>query len=95
MAGTLLATFTQDCPARFLTLEQAVRRGNAKEIESAAHAFKSGAGTVRATFLAAALSDVEAAARTAKLNSIPALLEVVRAEHLAVLGELETRLAGS
>jgi HPt (histidine-containing phosphotransfer) domain-containing protein len=92
MVGALLATFAHDCPERFATLEQAVKQGNAKAIENAAHAFKSGAGTVRATVLAAALSNIETAARTANLDSIPDLLQQVRDEYLAVVRELATHI---
>ena len=90
MVGTLLATFAQDCPGRFAGLEQAVQQGNAEAVESAAHAFKSGAGTVRATVLAAALANIEAAARAGNLDSIPELIEQTRDEYLAVLHELKT-----
>jgi HPt (histidine-containing phosphotransfer) domain-containing protein len=89
MVGALLTTFAQDCPERFATLEQAVKQGTKKAIESAAHAFKSGAGTVRATVLAASLASVEAAARAGNLDSIPQILEQIREEYLAVLREIE------
>lgn len=88
MVGALLTTFAQDCPERFATLEQAVQQGNTKAIESAAHAFKSGAGTVRATVLAGGLASVEAAARAGNLDSIPEMLEQIRAEYVAVLREI-------
>jgi HPt (histidine-containing phosphotransfer) domain-containing protein len=90
MLGILLDTFVQDCPARLAALEQAVREGNPKTIESAAHAFKSGAGTVRATVLADGLREVEAAGRSGNLAAVAGLLEQIRTEYLAVLRELET-----
>jgi HPt (histidine-containing phosphotransfer) domain-containing protein len=90
MVGALLATFAHDCPERFAALEQVVKQGNAKAIENAAHAFKSGAGTVRATFLAEALGNIETAARTGSLDSIRDLLQQVRDEYLAVVRELTT-----
>ena len=89
MVEILLDTFVEDCPGRLAALELAVKEGNAKTIESAAHAFKSGAGTVRATALADGLSEVEAAGRSGKLQAIPQLLERIRAEYIAVLRELE------
>ena len=97
MVGTLLQTFSEDCPGRFAALEQAVQQGNAKAIESAAHAFKSGAGTIRATLLADALAAIEASAHACRLESIEVSLEEIRSEHLAVLRELEPTLrrAGS
>jgi HPt (histidine-containing phosphotransfer) domain-containing protein len=89
MVGTLLQTFMEDCPGRFAALEQAVQQGNAKAIESAAHAFKSGAGTIRATRLADALAAMEAAAHAGRLESIGVSLEEIRSEQHAVLRELE------
>jgi HPt (histidine-containing phosphotransfer) domain-containing protein len=92
MVGTLLRTFMEDCPGRFAALEEAVQQGNAKTIESAAHAFKSGAGTIRATLLADALAAMEAAAHAGRLESIGVSLEEIRSEYLSVLRELELLL---
>ena len=92
MVGTLLRTFMEDCLGRFSALEQAVQQGNAKAIESAAHAFKSGAGTIRATLLADALAAMEAAAHAGRLESIGVSLEEIRTEYLSVLRELELLL---
>jgi HPt (histidine-containing phosphotransfer) domain-containing protein len=86
--GTLLQTFVEDAPARFAALERAVKEGNAKAVESAAHAFKSGAGTVHATLLAEDLGQAEASGRTGNLESITGLLERIRHEYLAVVSEL-------
>jgi HPt (histidine-containing phosphotransfer) domain-containing protein len=88
MIGVLLDTFARDCPERLAALEQAVQQGDAKAIESAAHAFKSGAGTIRATFLADRLAEAEAAAHASNLESVARLLEQIRIEHHAVLREL-------
>ena len=87
--GTLLHTFVEDAPARFAALEQAVKEGNAKAVENAAHAFKSGAGTIRATLLAEGLGQPEASGRAGNLESITELLERIRHEYLAVVSELE------
>ena len=89
MLEILLDTFVQDCPGRLAALEQAAREGNPKTIETAAHAFKSGAGTVRASVLADGLREVEAAGRSGNLESVPQLLEQIRAEYVAVLRELK------
>jgi HPt (histidine-containing phosphotransfer) domain-containing protein len=91
MLGILLDTFVQDCPGRLAALAQAVQDGNAKAIESAAHAFKSGAGTVRATVFADGLREIEAAGRSGNLEAVPELLEQIRSEYLAVLRELDAR----
>jgi HPt (histidine-containing phosphotransfer) domain-containing protein len=92
MVDALLLTFMEDCSGRFAALEKAAREGDAKAIESAAHAFKSGAGTIRASVLAERLASVEAAAHSGRLESIAALLDQVRDEHVAVLRQLKTKL---
>ena len=92
MVVPLLQTFVEDCPARFAALEQAVESGDAKAIESAAHAFKSGSGTIRATVLAERLAAAEASAGAGHLESAPILLEEIRIEYAAVLRELEAVL---
>ena len=89
MIGTLLDTFVEDAPLRFAALEQATKNQDAKAVETAAHAFKSGAGTIRATFLADFLAKIETAGRTGRLEIVSDLLETVRNEYLAVMGELE------
>jgi HPt (histidine-containing phosphotransfer) domain-containing protein len=90
MLAILLETFVQDCPGRLAALEHAVKDGNPKTIESAAHAFKSGAGTVRATFLADALRELEASGRSGNLTGTAGLVEQIRAECETVLRELGT-----
>ena len=92
MVDALLLTFVEDCPGRFAALEKAVQEADAKAIESAAHAFKSGAGTIRASVLAERLALVEVGAHSGRLESIAALLDQVRVEHVAVLRQLKTRL---
>jgi HPt (histidine-containing phosphotransfer) domain-containing protein len=92
MVEALLQTFVEDCPGRFAALEKAVQQGDAQAIESAAHAFKSGSGTIRASFLAERLALVEAAAHAGRLESIAELLEQIRGEHVGVLRELRATL---
>lgn len=92
MVEALLLTFLEDCPGRFAALEEAIQQADAKAIESAAHAFKSGSGTIRATVLAERLAFVEAAAHAGRLDSIVELLEQIRGEHVAVLRELKATL---
>jgi HPt (histidine-containing phosphotransfer) domain-containing protein len=89
MLDMLLHTFSEDCPRRFAALESAIDDGDSAAIQSTAHAFKSGAVTIRAEVLAAALSRVEEAGRTGELASIPALLQQIREEHIAVMGQLD------
>lgn len=89
MLGPLLATFVEDAPVRFAALERGVASGDARAIETAAHAFKSGAGTIHATALATKLAAAEIAARSGHLETMTGLLVEIRSEHLAVLLELE------
>jgi HPt (histidine-containing phosphotransfer) domain-containing protein len=89
MIGTLLDTFVEDAPVRLAALEQATKNQDAKAVETAAHAFKSGAGTIRATFLADFLATIETAGRTGRLETVSDLLETIRNEYLAVMRELE------
>lgn len=93
MLGTLLATFAEDAPSRFVALELAMKSGNAKAVEAAAHAFKSGAGTIHATVLASMLAKAENAAHGGHLDAITDLIEQIRNEHYAVLRELH-KIAG-
>jgi len=95
MVETLLQTFVEDCPARFAALETAIQQGDAKAIESAAHAFKSGSGTIRATALAERLAGVEASAHSGQLESTAMLFEEIRVEHAAVLRQLEAFFNGN
>jgi HPt (histidine-containing phosphotransfer) domain-containing protein len=93
MLSSLLTTFLEDAPARFAALDAAVGSGDAKAIETAAHAFKSGAGTIHATVLAGALANAEMAARAGQLETITGLIEQIRGEHVAVMLELKAMLA--
>ncbi|HEY1953902.1 MAG TPA: Hpt domain-containing protein [Gemmatimonadaceae bacterium] len=88
MFGTLLDTFSLDCPARFAALESAIESRDPGAIESAAHAFKSGAITIRAGLLAGALSRMEEAAQNGSLESVADLLEEIRAQKTGVLNTL-------
>ena len=92
MVGDLLATFAEDAPMRLAALEEAARDLNPKAVERAAHAFKSGAGTIRATFLADMLAEIEAAGRTGQLEKLGDLIEPMRNEYLAVMLELEAEI---
>lgn len=93
MVDTLLGTFLEDSPKRLTALEHAVESGDAPAIERAAHAFKSGAGTIRATHLAELLRLAEVGARNGQPDSTD-LLEQVRVEYAAVRRQLEASLSG-
>jgi len=88
MLGALLATFAEDAPIRLAALEQAARDRDSKAVERAAHAFKSGAGTIRASFLADMLAEVEAVGRSGDPEKVRDLIEPIRQEYLAVMQEL-------
>jgi HPt (histidine-containing phosphotransfer) domain-containing protein len=93
MVETLLATFLEDAPHRLATLEQAVKSRDAKAVQTAAHAFKSGAGTIRATRLAALLAGAEAAALSGTMSGTEVMLDEVRSEHIRVRLEIEKAVA--
>jgi HPt (histidine-containing phosphotransfer) domain-containing protein len=93
MVGTLLDTFREDLPRRLSALEQAVKGGDLIEIETAAHAFKSGAITIRATHLADLLRECEHGARTGSVFPATGLIDQVRTECAAVRLELEAYAA--
>jgi HPt (histidine-containing phosphotransfer) domain-containing protein len=92
MVESLLATFLTDSAGRVSALEHAVAAQDPKSIESAAHAFKSGAGTIRATRLAELLRDVEDAARAGRSGSTKGMIDQVRLEYAAVCFQLDALL---
>jgi HPt (histidine-containing phosphotransfer) domain-containing protein len=94
VAESLLGTFLVDSRVRMGALEEAVAAQHPKAIESAAHAFKSGAGTIRANTLAQLLRDVEDAARRGRRELTVNMLEQVRIEYTAVRRQLATLLNG-
>ena len=89
---SLLATFLDDSSVQLTALERAVAAQDATAIESAAHAFKSGAGTIRANTLANLLRDAENAARRGQCDSMRDMLEQVSVEYAAVRYQLEELL---
>jgi HPt (histidine-containing phosphotransfer) domain-containing protein len=94
MTEPLLTTFVSDAATRFSAFEQAVASGDAKAMASAAHAFKSGAATIRATALAEQLAEAEAAGISGKVKGMTAMVEQIRVEYLAVVRDLEALLGG-
>jgi HPt (histidine-containing phosphotransfer) domain-containing protein len=89
MLTMLLTTFLEDSPERLAALDHAVRAANVKAVESAAHAFKSGAGTIRATRLAELLLAVESAAHSGVATSFDQMLTDVQSEYAAVRSDIE------
>lgn len=91
VANSLLATFLDDSPVRMSHLQEAITARDPKTILSAAHAFKSGAATIRATILAELLNDAEVAARSGR-HELTGMLERIRIEYAAVRRQLTTLL---
>ena len=91
--GLLMETFITDCPQRLAALEIGAAARNVRAIRTAAHAFKSGAGTIRATALTAMLSGVEASARADSIAAIDTDMAGIRVECASVLSELRHAVA--
>ncbi len=89
----MLQIFMEDSPKRLGALAEAVTAGEAEDIERAAHAFKSAAGTIGAKSLAAFLSDLESKARNGTVGDAPKHLANVQRECEAVLTYLESATA--
>jgi signal transduction histidine kinase/DNA-binding response OmpR family regulator/HPt (histidine-containing phosphotransfer) domain-containing protein len=84
----ILAAFVADAPSRSAAIVAAVASGQAGEIQSAAHAFKSAAGVIGARSLAARLSDLEVAARENRLTDSATLAAGIQRESDAVVAYL-------
>ena len=80
----ILDTFVQSAEERIAALAAALVSGGAAEIERAAHAFKSSAGTIGAKRLAELLQQVEAAAEAGDIAQARALGERFKQESAAV-----------
>jgi len=79
--GELVETFAADAPRRMEAIEFALQSGSGRQIRSAAHAYKSSAGTMRALELAALLLDLEQAGSAADLDKALALQTPIRDAH--------------
>ena len=84
----ILDAFVADAPARSAAIAAAVASGQAGEIQSAAHAFKSAAGAIGARSLAALLSELEVAGRENHLTDSASLAAGVQREVDAVIAYL-------
>src|SRR5436305_6411895 len=90
----ILETFVATLPQRLEALVTAAGGTEAEPLERAAHAFKSAAGTIGASHLAALLEDMERAARDGDLAGARNKLEHVRGEARAALDYLRTATKG-
>jgi len=84
----LIDVFREDAPARMADLEEAIHVGDASSIESAAHVFKSAAGTVRANALVHCLHELEGAGRRGDVPGARKGMAAARQEYQAVLQAL-------
>jgi HPt (histidine-containing phosphotransfer) domain-containing protein len=88
-----VALFVRDAPDRMDAVRTAIAAADAGRIDTAAHAFKSGAGSIRAVRLAALLGEIEARAEAADIETARALAPKLEAEYDAVMGYLRGELA--
>ncbi len=86
----ILGTFANDSPSRMETLRSAVASGDARAIERAAHAFKSGASTIRARPLADLLQGLERDARAGQLDDAASMLTRIEQAFAAVQRQLQS-----
>lgn len=91
----ILDTFLLDAPMRQATLTAAIASGSAPDIQSAAHAFKSAAGSIGARSLASLLLTAELAANDGRVDALGALAASVEDETDAVIAYLRGLRAGA
>jgi len=77
----LVETFAADAPFRMEAIDSALQSGSGRQIRSAAHAYKSSAGTMKARDLAALLLDLEQAGNERDFARALALQPPIREAH--------------
>ncbi|HEY6222496.1 MAG TPA: response regulator [Gemmatimonadales bacterium] len=87
----ILDTFLESTPQRISAITAALSAGTPGDIERAAHALKSAAGTIGAKSLAALLQQIESAGKAGDVLAARALQDRLEGESAAVLEQL-TRL---
>ena len=88
----IITEFLKDAPGRMAAVEEAAANEDVNGIERAAHAFKSAAGTIRATSLAEALRQTEAAGHSGNATVPIELLERLRSAYVATISYLELKI---
>ena len=83
-----LETFLEETPERLQTLEETIADQDSVGAAFAAHAIKSGAGSIHAYRLAALLQKIEELARAQDVEGAAELLPSVSAEYRAVTAYL-------
>jgi PAS domain S-box-containing protein len=92
---SILDTFLQTAQDRITAMTGALTTGSAREIERAAHAFKSAAGAIGAKRLAALLLELEEAGQAGEVAQARGLEHRFRTETAAVLVYLRAALAAA
>jgi len=87
----MLTVFGEDAPGRMAAIEEAAHGGDPTLIRQAAHAYKSGALTIRAVELGSLLGQMETAARDGDVAAAAELVGQVREAHEAVMRHLAAR----
>jgi PAS domain S-box-containing protein len=88
----MLELFLADAPQRMAALERAAAMDDVEGVTQAAHAYKSAAGTIRATLLHELLGALEKESREENAGRVADLLIRVREEHAAVMVYLRSAL---
>ncbi len=94
-ADVILGIFVRDGPGRATAVSEAVESGDAKAIARAAHAFRSGAGTIGARELTSLLAQLEAVGDSGNLAEAEALAGRIATESDRVLGYVRAELAAA
>jgi PAS domain S-box-containing protein len=91
--GAVLSVFVGDAPTRLSVIIDAVAAHDMERMSRAAHAYKSSAGTIRATELAGLLQKLEATAKEgADMPTIIELRDRIMTAHEAVMARLRSWL---
>jgi HPt (histidine-containing phosphotransfer) domain-containing protein len=88
VVDSAVALFVNDAPGRMDAVRAALAAADPSLIDTAAHAFKSGAGSIRAIRLAALLGEIETLAEAGDAPAACALARKLDAEYDAVMGYL-------
>ena len=88
----IIAEFLKDAPGRMAAVEEAAATEDVAAIARSAHAFKSAAGTIRATSLADILRQTEAAGHSGNLTGAIELLQTLRSAYAATFSYLEVKI---
>ncbi|HEY5219625.1 MAG TPA: PAS domain S-box protein [Gemmatimonadaceae bacterium] len=86
----ILGAFRKEAPGRMAALEKAVRDGEGRAIERAAHAFKSSTGAIHAQALAELLRDMEIKAKGGDVAAATTRLGEVQLAFDAVMRQLNS-----